>query len=187
MSTTGLIIIVIIVGIGLWIMGVYNSLVALGQRVSQAFADIDVQLRQRHDLIPNLVETVKGYATHERGTLEAVVQARNAAVSAQGQDAKGAAETQLSGALGKLFALAEAYPDLKANTNFQQLQSELSDIENKLAAARRFFNNAVSEYNTGIQRFPAALFAGMFGFTRKEFFDLGATRTEVEAVPQVKF
>ena len=112
MSTTGLIILVVIVGIGLWIMGVYNSLVALGQRVSQAFADIDVQLRQRHDLIPNLVETVKGYATHERGTLEAVVQARNAAVSAQGQDAKGAAEAQLTGALGMLFALAEAYPDL---------------------------------------------------------------------------
>src|ERR1700746_4051013 len=133
MSTTGWIVLGVIAVVVLWIISVYNGLVSMGQRVSQAFADIDVQLRQRHDLIPNLVETVKGYATHERGTLEAVVQARNAAVSAQGQDAKGAAETQLTGALGKLFALAEAYPDLKANTNFQQLQSELSDIENKLA------------------------------------------------------
>jgi LemA protein len=187
MSTTGWIILAVIVGVALWVMSVYNSLVALGQRVSQAFADIDVQLRQRHDLIPNLVETVKGYATHERGTLEAVVQARNAAVGAQGQDAKAAAETQLSGALGKLFALAEAYPDLKANANFQQLQSELSDIENKLAAARRFFNNAVSEYNARIQQFPAALFAASFGFTPRTFFDLGEDRKAVEQAPQVKF
>jgi LemA protein len=187
MSTTGWIVIAVIVGVALWVMGVYNSLVALGQRVSQAFADIDVQLRQRHDLIPNLVETVKGYATHERGTLEAVVQARTAAVNAQSQDAKVAAENQLSGALGKLFALAEAYPDLKANTNFQQLQSELSDIENKLAAARRFFNNAVSEYNARIQQFPAALFAASFGFTPRTFFDLGDDRKTVEQAPQVKF
>jgi LemA protein len=187
MSTTGWIVIAVIVGVALWVMGVYNSLVALGQRVSQAFADIDVQLRQRHDLIPNLVETVKGYATHERGTLEAVVQARTAAVGAQGQDAKVAAETQLSGALGKLFALAEAYPDLKANTNFQQLQSELSDIENKLAAARRFFNNAVSEYNARIQQFPAALFAASLGFSPRTFFDLGDDRKAVEQAPQVKF
>jgi LemA protein len=187
MSTTGWIVIAVIVGVALWVMGVYNSLVALGQRVSQSFADIDVQLRQRHDLIPNLVETVKGYATHERGTLEAVVQARNSAVNAQSQDAKVAAETQLSGALGKLFALAEAYPDLKANTNFQQLQSELSDIENKLAAARRFFNNAVSEYNARIQQFPAALFAASFGFTPRTFFDLGDDRKTVEQAPQVKF
>jgi LemA protein len=187
MSTTGWIVIAVIVGVALWVMGVYNSLVALGQRVSQAFADIDVQLRQRHDLIPNLVETVKGYATHERGTLEAVVQARNSAVNAQSQDAKVAAETQLSGALGKLFALAEAYPDLKANTNFQQLQSELSDIENKLAAARRFFNNAVSEYNARIQQFPAALFAASLGFSPRTFFDLGDDRKAVEQAPQVKF
>ena len=134
------------------------------QRVNQAFADIDVQLKQRHDLIPNLVETVKGYAAHERGTLEAVVQARNAAMAAPGVEQKVAAENMLTGALRQLFALSEAYPDLKANQNFQQLQTELSDIENKLAAARRFFNNAVQEYNTGIQQFPAALFAGIFGF-----------------------
>jgi LemA protein len=116
-----------------------------------------------------------------------VVQARNSAVNAQSQDAKVAAETQLSGALGKLFALAEAYPDLKANTNFQQLQSELSDIENKLAAARRFFNNAVSEYNARIQQFPAALFAASLGFSPRTFFDLGDDRKAVEQAPQVKF
>jgi LemA protein len=157
------------------------------QRVNQSFADVDVQLRQRHDLIPNLVETVKGYAAHERGTLDEVVKARNAAVAAQGPAQQAAAENMLSGALRQLFALSEAYPDLKANANFQQLASELSDLENKIAASRRFFNNAVQEYNTGIQQMPAALFAGMFGFTRKDFFDLGATRTEVEAAPTVKF
>ena len=187
MSTTGWIFIAVLVAIVLWLISVYNGLVAMGQRVSQAFADIDVQLRQRHDLIPNLVETVKGYASHERGTLEAVIQARNAAMTAQGPQAQAAAEQQLSGTLGRLIALSEAYPDLKANANFQQLASELSDLENKIAASRRFFNNAVSEYNTGIQQMPAALFAGTFGFTRKDFFDLGATRAETEAVPQVKF
>jgi LemA protein len=155
--------------------------------VGQAFADIDVQLKQRHDLIPNLVETVKGYATHERGTLEAVVQARNAAIAAQGPAQQAAAENQLSGALRQLFALSEAYPDLKANANFQQLQSELSDIENKIAAARRFFNNAVQEYNTGIQQFPAALFAASFGFTPRDFFDVGDARPQLEQAPQVKF
>ena len=166
----------------------YNRLVLLRQAWKQAYADIDVQLRQRHDLVPNLVETVKGYATHERGTLEAVVQARNAAVSAQGQDAKGAAEAQLTGALGKLIALAEAYPDLKANTNFQQLQAELTDIENKLAASRRFYNNAVQEYNTGIQRFPAVLFAGVLGFSQHQFFDVGSEERKVlDQAPQVKF
>lgn len=187
MSTTGWVVIGAIVVVALWVVSVYNSLVSLGQRVSQAFADIDVQLRQRHDLIPNLVETVKGYASHERGTLEAVVQARGAAMSAQGPQAQGAAEAQLSGALGKLIALAEAYPDLKANSNFQQLQVQLTDIENKLAAARRFFNNTVSEYNARIQQFPAALFAAMFGFTPRQFFDLGDERRTVGEVPQVKF
>jgi len=187
MSTTGWIVIGVIIVVVLWVISVYNGLVSMGQRVSQAFADIDVQLRQRHDLIPNLVETVKGYAAHERGTFEAVVQARSAAMGAQGPQAQAAAEAQLSGALGKLFALAEAYPDLKANANFQQLQAQLTDIENKLAAARRFFNNAVSEYNARIQQFPAALFAGMFGFTARQFFDLGDERATVKEVPQVKF
>jgi LemA protein len=174
----------------LWIIMIYNGLVAMRQRVNQAYADIDVQMKQRHDLIPNLVETVKGYASHERGTLEAVVQARNAAITAGagGVAAQAAAENVLSGALRQLFALSEAYPDLKANQNFQQLQSELSDIENKLAAARRFFNSAVQEYNTGIQQFPAVLLAGSLGFAPKEFFDVGVEeRKVIGQAPQVKF
>ena len=187
MSTTAWIVIGIIVAVIAWIIFIYNSLVAMRQRVSQAFADVDVQLKQRHDLIPNLVETVKGYAAHERGTLEAVVQARNAAMAAQGPAQMAAAENQLTGALRQLFALSEAYPDLKANQNFQQLQMELSDLENKIAAARRFFNNAVQEYNTGIEQFPAVMLAGSFGFTRREFFELGEERAVVERAPQVKF
>src|SRR5688572_20830839 len=179
MSTTGWIILGVIVAFVLWAITIYNGLVALRQRVNQAFADIDVQLKQRHDLIPNLVETVKGYAAHERGTLEAVVQARNAAIAAKGTEQVAAAENVLTGALRQLFALAEAYPDLKANANFQQLQAELSDIENKIAAARRFFNNAVQEYNTAIEQLPAALFAGALGFHRREFFDLGETRPQL--------
>ena len=187
MSTTGWIVLGVIVVFVLWIVMIYNQLVAMRQRVGQAFADVDVQLKQRHDLIPNLVETVKGYAAHERGTLEEVVKARNAAISAQDPEQKVAAENMLSGALRQLFALSEAYPDLKANQNFQQLQSELSDIENKLAAARRFFNNAVQEYNTGIQQFPAALFAATLGFTQRTFFDVGEDRPQLEKAPQVKF
>ena len=187
MSTTGWIVLGVIVVIVLWAITVYNGLVAMRQRVGQAFADIDVQLKQRHDLIPNLVETVKGYAAHERGTLEAVIQARNTAVAAQGPAQQAAAENMLSGALRQLFALSEAYPNLKANTNFQELQAELTDIENKLAAPRRFFNNAVQEYNTGIQRFPAVLFAGMLGFGEKQFFDLGPDRQASAEAPQVKF
>ena len=187
MSTTGWIVLGVVVVIVIWAISVYNSLVAMRQRTDQAFADIDVQLKQRHDLIPNLVETVKGYASYERGTLEAVIQARNAAVAAPGVDQKVAAENMLSGALRQLFALSENYPDLKANQNFQQLQMELSDIENKLAASRRFFNNAVQEYNTGIQQFPAALFAGMFGFHAKTFFDLAEQRAALDQAPSVKF
>ena len=184
------IIIGVIVVFVLWIVMIYNGLVALWQRVNQAFSDIDVQTKQRHDLIPNLVETVKGYASHERGTLEAVVQARNAAITAQsgGVAAQAAAENVLSGDLRQLFALSESYQDLKASQNFQQLQSELSDIENKIAAARRFFNNAVQEYNTGIQQFPAVLLAGSLGFTQKDFFDVGVEERKVlEQAPQVKF
>ncbi|MFZ0846403.1 MAG: LemA family protein [Pseudolabrys sp.] len=187
MSTTGWIVLGVIVVIVIWAISVYNGLVAMRQRTNQAFADIDVQLKQRHDLIPNLVETVKGYAAHESGTLEAVVQARNAAVAAPGVEQKVAAENMLTGALGKLFALSENYPNLKANANFQQLQSDLSDIENKLAASRRFFNNAVQEYNTGIQQFPAAIFAGVFGFSQRPFFDVGGDRTQLEQAPSVKF
>ncbi len=184
---TGWIVLGVIVALVLWIIVIYNGLVAMRQRVNQSFADVDVQLRQRHDLIPNLVETVKGYAAHERGTLDAVVKARNAAMAAGSTDAKVAAENMLTGALRGLFALAEAYPNLKANENFRQLQDQLADIENKLAAARRFFNNAVQEYNTGIQQFPAALFAAALGFSQKEFFDLGEDRKTVSEVPSVKF
>jgi LemA protein len=187
MSTTGWIVLGVIVVFVLWIIMIYNQLVAMRQRVGQAFADVDVQLKLRHDLIPNLVETVKGYAAHERGTLEAVVQARNAAVAAQGPAQQAAAENMLTGALRQMFALAEAYPDLKANQNFQQLQAELSDVENKIAAARRFFNNSVQEYNTGIQQFPAALFAATLGFSQRTFFDVGDERAAVEKAPQVKF
>jgi LemA protein len=187
MSTSAIIVLAVIVVAVVWAISVFNSLVSMRQRVNQAFADVDVQLRQRHDLIPNLVETVKGYAAHESGTLEAVVKARNAAVAAQGPAQQAAAENMLSGALRQLFALSESYPDLKASANFQQLQAELTDLENKIAAARRFFNNAVQEYNTGIQRFPAALFAASFGFAPKTFFDLGDERASVGEAPAVKF
>src|SRR4249920_3604113 len=187
MSTTGWIVLGVIVVFVLWIVMIYNQLVAMRQRTNQAFADIDVQLKLRHDLIPNLVETVKGYAAHERGTLEAVIAARNTAIAAPGVEQKVAAENMLSGALRQLFALSENYPNLKANANFQQLQSDLSDIENKLAASRRFFNNAVQEYNTGIQQFPASLFAGMFGFAQRSFFDVGEERAQLEQAPSVKF
>jgi LemA protein len=192
MSSTSLvwILVGVIVVLAVWLIMTYNALVAMRQRVNQALSDIDVQTKQRHDLVPNLVETVKGYAGHERGTLEAVVQARNAAVTAQaaGMGAQSAAENALTGALRQLFALSESYPDLKASQNFQQLQAELSDLENKIAAARRFFNNAVQEYNAGIQQFPAALMAGSLGFTPREFFDVGVEqRKELEQAPQVKF
>jgi LemA protein len=187
MSTSTIVVLAVIVVLVLWAISVYNGLISMRQRVNQAFADIDVQLKQRHDLVPNLVETVKGYAAHERGTLDEVVKARNAAVSAQGPAQQAAAENMLSGALRQLFALSESYPDLKASANFQQLQAELGDLENKIAASRRFFNNAVQEYNTGIQRFPAALFAGAFGFAQKDYFDLGDDRKAVTDAPQVKF
>ena len=187
MSTSTVVILAVVVILIIWAIGVYNSLVSMRQRVNQAYADIDVQLRQRHDLVPNLVETVKGYAAHERGTLDEVVKARNAAMTAQGPAQQAAAENMLTGALRQLFAIAEAYPDLKASANFQQLQAELTDLENKIAASRRFFNNAVQEYNTGIQRFPAALFAPMFGFAPKNFFGLGDERAAVGEAPPVKF
>jgi LemA protein len=188
MGTAGWIIIGVLVLAGLWLIMAYNGLVSLRQRSRQAFSDIDVQLKQRHDLVPNLVETVKGYAAHERGTLEAVIKARNAAVAAQGPAAQAEAEGQLQGALRQIFALAEAYPDLKANQNFQQLQNELSDLENKIAAARRFFNNTAAEYNATRESFPAVLFAQSMGFGPQEFFNLDeAERKAVTTAPQVKF
>jgi LemA protein len=167
------------------VIGVYNGLVRLRQNVNQGVADIDAQLRQRHDLVPNLVETVKGYATHERETLDAVIEARNRA--AQGGVNSGD-EAQLRVALDKLLALGEAYPDLKASANFQQLQQDLGNVEDKLAAARRFFNNAVGEFNAAIQAFPAVFFAPQMGFTPREFFDVGEeTRAQIEVAPTVKF
>jgi LemA protein len=188
MGVTGWIVLGAIVLIALVAIVIYNRLVALRQTVNQAWSDISVQLKQRHDLVPNLVETVKGYAAHERGTLDAVVQARNAAVAASGPEAQAKAENMLTGALRQLFALAEAYPDLKANQNFLQLQAELSDLENKIAASRRFFNNAVQEYNTAIQSFPAVLFATTLGFAGREFFELDeGEAAAVKTPPQVKF
>lgn len=178
----------LIVLIVIFVIGIYNRIVALSQRTSQAFADVDVQLKQRHDLIPNLVETVKGYASHEKETLDAVITARNAAQTANGPAAQGAAEGMLGAALGKLFALAEAYPDLKANENFLELQRELSDVENKIAAARRFFNSAVQEFNTAIQQIPGNLVAPLGNFKEKEFFEVPAdSRDQIEAAPDVKF
>ena len=184
-----LIVIGVVAVIAILFVGAYNRLVALRQDVGEAFADIDVQLKQRQDLIPNLVETVKGYAAHERGTLDEVTQARAAAASAASLEQRAQAESALSGALGRLMAVAESYPDLKANQNFMQLQGELADLENKIAAARRFFNNAVAEYNASIQRFPAVLIAGMAGFAPRDFFDVGADarQTLQAAPPQVKF
>jgi LemA protein len=167
---------------------IYNRLVSLRQVTNQAWSDIDVQLKQRYDLIPNLVETVKGYATHEKETLDAVIKARNAAISASGPAEQAAAENVLSGALRQIFALAESYPDLKANTNFLQLQTELSDVENKIAASRRFFNNAVQEYNAATEQFPAVLFARSLGFQPRAFFEVPeAERATIQAAPKVGF
>lgn len=187
MSISTWIILAVIVLVVLFGIASYNRLVAMRQRCNQAFADINVQLKQRHDLVPNLVETVKGYAGHERGTLDAVVQARNAALAAHGPAAKAQAETMLGGALRQLFALAEAYPNLKANSNFQQLQIDLTGIENSLAAARRSFNAMVQGYNSMIQQFPTILFARALGFAPHDFFNLGDEGPQVEQAPQVKF
>lgn len=165
----------------------YNRIVALRQARQNAFADVDVQLKQRYDLIPNLVEAVKGYAAHESGVLDNVTQARAAAMSANSIPGKIQAEASLDRALMNLRAVAENYPDLKASGNFSQLQSELADVENKIAAARRFFNNATNEYNTAIQQFPAVFIARMFGFRQETFFDLGAERITFDRAPEVKF
>jgi LemA protein len=180
-----IVVVVVVVLFILSVMGIYNRLVRLRVAVRNGWAQIDVQLKRRHDLIPNLVETVKGYASHERETLERVVQARSAAVSASGPAQSIAAENMLSGALRQLFALSEAYPDLKANANFQQLAEQLTSTENKISFAREGYNEAVRRYNEAIQVFPAVILAGMFGFKSEEFFEL-ENPTEKE-VPQVKF
>ncbi|MBO6126286.1 MAG: LemA family protein [Bacteroidaceae bacterium] len=171
-----------------WVIGIYNNLVALRNNRENAFANIDVQLKQRYDLIPNLVNTVKGYAEHEKGLLERVTAARTAAMGATSMNDKIEAENALSSALAGLKVSVEAYPDLKANQNFMQLQSELADIENKLAAVRRFFNSATKELNTGVQSFPAVLFAGMFGFHQEPMFEVPQEeRAAVQKAPEVKF
>jgi LemA protein len=171
-----------------WAIASYNGLISLGQGVKTARAQIDVLLKRRYDLIPNLVETVKGYAGHEKGTLEAVIAARNQAVtaSAGGDAAKvGQAESQLSGAVRQIFALSEAYPDLKANQNFMQLQGELANTENQIAGTSGSFNNVVRDYNTKLMSFPVNLIAGMFGFRAEPFFEL--TNPGEREAPKVKF
>jgi LemA protein len=180
-----IIVIVLIVLIGAIFAGLYNSLISVKNRTDEAFSDIDTQLKRRHDLIPNLVNTVKGYATHEREVLENVTAARNMAVNASGPQAQGQAEDALSGALGKLFAVAEAYPDLKANQNFLSLQNELTDTEDKIQAARRFYNMQVRNLNTKVQSIPTNMIAGIANVTEREFFEL---ENEAErATPQVSF
>ncbi len=182
-----LIILGIIALLVVFIIGIYNRLVGLRQTCNQAWSDIEVQLKQRQDLIPSLVNVVKGYAKHEKETLMAVIEARNAAASANTVGDSVKAEGMLGAALGKLFALAEAYPDLKANQNFLQLQDELSDVENKISAARRFYNNATQEYNTGREQFPANLIAGPFGFDPREFFESQEGREALQTPPDVTF
>jgi LemA protein len=167
------------------VVGIYNSLVRLKVQCDNAWADIDVQLKRRYDLIPNLVETVKGYAGHEKGTLEAVVSARNRAMSAEGPAAKGEAEGMLAGALRQVFALAEAYPQLRAVESFTQLQGTLAQIEDTLQNARRYYNAVVRDLNTKIAQFPSNIIAGMFNFTPREFFEI--TAPAERETPKVSF
>lgn len=168
--STGLIVVVVLVVVGLVLMGMYNGLITLKNRVDEAWSDIDVQLKRRYDLIPNLINTVKGYATHEKELFENVTKARTAAMNAGTPGEKQDAENMLSGTLKSLFAVSENYPDLKANQNFLELQRELSDTEDKIQASRRFYNGNVRDFNTKIQVFPTNLIAGMLGFAKREFF-----------------
>lgn len=190
MSNTWIIVAVILIPL-IFVIMLYNRLIALRQTRKNAFSDIDVQLKQRFDLVPQLVETVKGYAAHEKTVFENVTEAR-ARVGRSGGSGPDGGRLQAEGALGaammNLFAVAENYPALKADQNFQQLQAELSDIENKIAAARRFFNSATNEYNTAVQQFPANLIAGMFGFKEEAFFEVGAEEAAlINKAPNVKF
>lgn len=182
MLTLPLILLVIVVGVLVWLVVMYNGLVGLRNRVSEAWSDIDVQLKRRYDLIPNLVNTVKGYATHESGVFEQVTKARSQAMQAGSTHDKAEAENMLSGTLKSLFAVAEAYPDLKANQNFLELQRELSDTENKIQASRRFYNGNVLELNNKIEMFPSNLIAGAFHFTKSEFFEVAEVEKEPVAV-----
>jgi LemA protein len=178
-------VVVVLVLVVLLVIGMYNGLVRLRVQCDNAWADIDVQLKRRYDLIPNLVETVKGYAGHERGTLEAVVNARNRAMSAQGPAAKGEAEGMLAGALRQIFALAEAYPQLRAVESFTQLQGTLSQIEDTIQNARRYYNAVVRDLNTKIAQFPSNIIAGMFNFKAREFFEI--TDAAQRETPKVSF
>lgn len=188
MSTATIIGIVVGIGLVLWIVSIYNNLVKLRNNRENAFANIDVQLKQRYDLIPNLVATVKGYAKHESETLQRVTNARAAALGATTVNDKIKADNALTGALAGLKVSLEAYPDLKANQNFLQLQSELSDIENKLAAVRRFFNSTTKELNNAVETFPSNLFARLFGFTRQPMFEIPQeSRATMEKAPEVQF
>jgi len=185
---TGIIIGVIALLLVIFMISLYNRLVKYRNTRENAFADIDVQLKQRHDLIPQLVEAVKGYMKHENQTLVDLTAARSAAVSAKTIDEKIAAENHLSSVLSGLRVTVEAYPDLKANQNFMQLQEEISDIENKLAAVRRYFNSATKEYNNAVEVFPANIVAGMFGFRRETMFDVGEKqRDTLDKAPEIKF
>jgi LemA protein len=176
-----MILLIVVAVVAAWLILAYNRLVVLRNRVKESWSDIEVQLKRRYDLIPNLVETVKGYKVHEQAVLENVTKARTAAMGAQTQHDRGEAENMLTGALKSLFAVSEAYPDLKANENFAKLQDELTDTENKVQAARRFYNATVMELNTKIETFPTNLIAQAFGFKQSEFFD-----AEEEAEQPVK-
>ena len=179
-----IVVIVVLVLAGLWFLAAYNGLVRGRNRVDNAWGQIEVQLKRRYDLIPNLIETVKGYAAHEQETFEQVVEARNRAQSATTPEEQAGAENVLTGALRRLFALAEAYPQLRATENFQQLQGELSDTENKIAVSRQIYNDSVLSYNNRVQTVPTNIVAGMTGFTIRQFFD---APTEADQPPRVQF
>lgn len=186
--TTTIIILVVVAVLLLWAVGIYNNLVKLRNNRENAFANIDVQLKQRYDLIPQLVATVKGYATHEKEVLMRVTEARTAAMGARTVNDKIAAENTLSTALSGLRVSLEAYPELKANQNFLQLQGEISDVENKLAATRRFFNSTTRELNNAVQTFPSNILAGMFGFHREPMFEIPqADRATLDKAPEISF
>ena len=188
MSTTTIVILVIVLLLVIWAVSIYNNLVKLRNNRENAFANIDVQLKQRYDLIPQLVSTVKGYATHEREVLERVTAARSAAMGATTVNEKVQADNMLTSALAGLKVSLEAYPELKANQNFMQLQSEIADIENKLAAVRRFFNSATRELNNAVETFPGNIFAKMFGFSRQPMFEVPQeNRAAMEKAPEIKF
>ena len=186
--TTGIIILVIVVLLAIWCVSLYNNLVKLRNNRENAFANIDVQLKQRHDLVPQLVATVKGYATHEREVLQRVTEARTAAMGATTINDKINAENALTSALAGLKGSLEAYPDLKANQNFMQLQNEIADLENKLAAVRRFFNSATRELNNAVETFPSNIFAKMFGFKKEPMFEVPQEERAIyDKAPEIKF